>query len=98
MGTSCLVIEKTPILSQDGKPTKCTAFRSLLHRHHGRQCRASGFVLGTEAGLYQRAGLEAVICGPGDIGRAHKPDEFILMDELAACQALVEALGRRCLA
>ncbi|MFS8113231.1 acetylornithine deacetylase [Rhizobium jaguaris] len=53
---------------------------------------------GTEAGLYQRAGLEAVICGPGDIGRAHKPDEFILMDELAACQALVEALGRRCLA
>ncbi|MEZ2127867.1 MULTISPECIES: acetylornithine deacetylase [unclassified Sinorhizobium] len=51
---------------------------------------------GTEAGLYQRAGLEAIICGPGDIGRAHKPDEFILMDELTACQALVEALGHRC--
>ena len=52
---------------------------------------------GTEAGLYQRAGLEAIICGPGDIGRAHKPNEFILMDELAACQAMIEALGRRCL-
>ncbi|WP_028745896.1 acetylornithine deacetylase [Rhizobium mesoamericanum] len=53
---------------------------------------------GTEAGLYQRAGLEAIICGPGDIGRAHKPNEFILTDELAACQAMIEALGRRCLA
>lgn len=52
---------------------------------------------GTEAGLYQRAGLEAIICGPGDIGRAHKPNEFILTDELAACQAMIEALGRRCL-
>ncbi|OWV92676.1 acetylornithine deacetylase [Rhizobium sp. R72] len=53
---------------------------------------------GTEAGLYQRAGLEAIICGPGDIGRAHKPNEFILMDELAACQAMIEGLGSRCLA
>ncbi|MDL2405779.1 acetylornithine deacetylase [Rhizobium calliandrae] len=53
---------------------------------------------GTEAGLYQRAGLEAIICGPGDIGRAHKPNEFILMDELAACQVMIEALARRCLA
>ncbi|KAA1184687.1 acetylornithine deacetylase [Rhizobium tropici] len=53
---------------------------------------------GTEAGLYQRAGLEAIICGPGDIGRAHKPNEFILMDELTACQAMIEALGRRCMA
>lgn len=53
---------------------------------------------GTEAGLYQRAGFEAIICGPGDIARAHKPNEFILMDELAACQHMIEALGRRCVA
>lgn len=51
---------------------------------------------GTEAGLYQRAGVDAIICGPGDIARAHKPDEFILMTELAACQAMVEALAARC--
>ncbi|WP_037150345.1 acetylornithine deacetylase [Rhizobium freirei] len=53
---------------------------------------------GTEAGLYQRAGQEAIICGPGDIDRAHKPDEFILMEELTACQAMIEALGQHCLA
>ena len=51
---------------------------------------------GTEAGLYQRAGVNAIICGPGDIARAHKPNEFILASELAACQSLVEALGRHC--
>ncbi|MDQ0559157.1 acetylornithine deacetylase [Rhizobium mesoamericanum] len=50
---------------------------------------------GTEAGLYQAAGIDAVICGPGDIGRAHKPDEFILASELAACQRFIEALGTR---
>ncbi|MDX8452269.1 acetylornithine deacetylase [Mesorhizobium sp. VK9D] len=53
---------------------------------------------GTEAGLYQAAGIEAIICGPGDIGRAHKPDEYILTGELAACQRLIEALGARCAA
>ncbi|WP_105385026.1 acetylornithine deacetylase [Neorhizobium alkalisoli] len=51
---------------------------------------------GTEAGLYQRAGVDAIICGPGDIGRAHKPNEFVLGSELAACQAMIEALGARC--
>ncbi|TPK99097.1 acetylornithine deacetylase [Mesorhizobium sp. B2-4-14] len=51
---------------------------------------------GTEAGLYQAAGLDAIICGPGDIGRAHKPDEYILASELAACQRLIGALGTRC--
>ncbi|MBB2817062.1 UNVERIFIED_ORG: acetylornithine deacetylase [Rhizobium esperanzae] len=53
---------------------------------------------GTEAGLFQRAGIDAIICGPGDIGRAHKPDEFIHVSELLACQAMVAALARRCTA
>ena len=48
---------------------------------------------GTEAGLYQEAGIASIICGPGDIGRAHKPNEYILLDELMACQTLIEALG-----
>ncbi len=51
---------------------------------------------GTEAGLYQRAGMDAIICGPGDIARAHKPDEFILASELTACQAMIEKLGQHC--
>ncbi|MDX0524445.1 acetylornithine deacetylase [Sinorhizobium medicae] len=53
---------------------------------------------GTEGGLFQRAGIDAIICGPGDIGRAHKADEYILIDELMACQAMIEALGAHCIA
>jgi acetylornithine deacetylase len=50
---------------------------------------------GTEAGLYQQAGIDALICGPGDIARAHRADEFIDIDELAACVAMIENLGER---
>jgi acetylornithine deacetylase len=52
---------------------------------------------GTEAGLYQGAGIDAIICGPGDIGHAHKPDEFILAGDLVACRRMIETLGERCI-
>lgn len=40
----------------------------------------------TEAGLFQRAGIPTVVCGPGDIQHAHKPDEFVALDQLEACE------------
>jgi acetylornithine deacetylase len=51
---------------------------------------------GTEAGLYQQAGIDSIICGPGDIARAHKPNEYILIDELSACVSMIDALARHC--
>lgn len=51
---------------------------------------------GTEAGLFQQAGINAIICGPGEIGRAHKANEYILVEELEACRAMIEALGAHC--
>lgn len=38
----------------------------------------------TEAGHFQAAGIPTVVCGPGTIDRAHQPDEFITLAELAA--------------
>lgn len=49
---------------------------------------------GTEGGLYQQAGIPAIVCGPGDIARAHKPEEYITVDELAAAQRMIESLGK----
>jgi acetylornithine deacetylase len=49
---------------------------------------------GTEAGLFQRAGVPTVICGPGDISRAHKPEEYITVAELTQARDFVVALGR----
>ncbi|PVZ20562.1 MULTISPECIES: acetylornithine deacetylase [unclassified Pseudomonas] len=50
--------------------------------------RKVGF--GTEAGLFAAAGIPAVICGPGDIAQAHKPDEFITLDQLARCESFFD--------
>lgn len=47
---------------------------------------------GTEAGLFANAGIPTVVCGPGDIAQAHAPDEFIELEQIAACEAFVDAL------
>jgi acetylornithine deacetylase len=49
---------------------------------------------GTEAGLFQRAGIASVVCGPGFIDQAHQADEFVSLAQLAACEAMFAALRR----
>ncbi len=44
---------------------------------------------GTEAGLFQEMGVPTVICGPGDIAEAHRPNEFVALEQLAQCEAFV---------
>jgi len=48
---------------------------------------------GTEAGLYQAAGIPSVVWGPGDIAVAHRPDEFVEVGDLEACLAVLARLG-----
>jgi acetylornithine deacetylase len=51
----------------------------------------------TEGGQFQRAGWSTVVCGPGSIEQAHKPDEFIERSELQACEAFLDrAIARQC--
>ena len=50
---------------------------------------------GTEAGFFQAAGLSTVVIGPGNIGRAHRADEFIETGELAAALRFLDALEDR---
>ncbi|QCO19348.1 acetylornithine deacetylase (plasmid) [Azospirillum brasilense] len=51
---------------------------------------------GTEGGLFQRRlSIPTVVCGPGSIGEAHKPDEFVAEDQLAACDRMLDALLAR---
>lgn len=52
--------------------------------------RAHKVGFGTEAGLFSAAGIPALICGPGDIAHAHKPNEFITMQQLARCEAFFD--------
>ncbi|WP_106477761.1 acetylornithine deacetylase [Phytohalomonas tamaricis] len=47
----------------------------------------------TEAGQFQNAGLEAIICGPGSITQAHQPDEFISIEQLEQGEVFMRRLG-----
>lgn len=50
----------------------------------------------TEAGHFQAIGIPAVVCGPGSIEQAHKPDEFIAVEQLRKCEAFMARLAQRC--
>lgn len=48
---------------------------------------------GTEGGLFSRdAGIPTVVCGPGSIEQAHKPDEFISLEQVALCERFMRRL------
>lgn len=47
---------------------------------------------GSEAGLFQQAEIPTILCGPGDIARAHRPNEYIELRELRSCEAFLQSL------
>lgn len=51
---------------------------------------------GAEAGLFLRElGLPTLLCGPGSIDVAHRPDEYVERSQLAACDAMIRAAADR---
>ncbi|MGE0714049.1 MAG: acetylornithine deacetylase [Alphaproteobacteria bacterium] len=60
--------------------------------------RTGKVAFGTEAGLFEAAGIPTVVCGPGSIDQAHKPNEFIALDQVAACEAFLGRLVDRLVA
>ena len=51
--------------------------------------RGGKVAFASEAGQFQRAGFDAVICGPGFISDAHKPDELITFDQIEKGEAFI---------
>ncbi|WP_180899905.1 acetylornithine deacetylase [Martelella soudanensis] len=54
------------------------------------QSEADAVSYGSEAGIFQRAGIPAIICGPGDMADAHRAEEYVTEAELRTC---VDFLG-----
>src|SRR5690606_15693549 len=72
---------------RDGQPGETLALK-LAH------CNAAEAVsYNTEAGLFQLADIPTVVCGPGDIAQAHKPDEFISLSQVKECEAFMQRLA-----
>lgn len=48
---------------------------------------------GTEGGLFStRLGIPTVICGPGSMAQGHKPDEYVAVEQIDRCRAMLGAL------
>ena len=48
----------------------------------------------TEAGLFQNIGIPTVVCGPGSIEQAHKPNEYVDIAQLQACERFLRKIGQ----
>ena len=66
---------------------------ALVRRLPGVRPGGTGVVsFATEGGTFQVAGISTVVCGPGSIDQAHRPDEFIAISQLEACADALRGL------
>ncbi|MCP3984317.1 MAG: acetylornithine deacetylase [bacterium] len=79
------------VLSERGTPLEEALFAEL------GACEAGGAPYCTDAGHFARAGMECILCGPGDLGEAHQPDESISRAAFEAGPDHIEAVVRRLL-
>jgi acetylornithine deacetylase len=61
-------------------------------RRLARTQGAGKVTFGTEAGIFSEAGIPTVIIGPGSIDDAHRPDEFVSLQQLADCDTFMQRL------
>lgn len=76
------------------EPMTENAARQLVAELTG-QNSALTVPFGTEAGLFQSLGMSAVVCGPGSIEQAHKPDEYIELSQMQQCLDMLAKLAPR---
>ncbi|EBA06464.1 acetylornithine deacetylase [Sagittula stellata] len=93
-GTGAALSVSTEVLSSYPAlpPAEDKALSELLERLTGH-APVQSVSFGTEAGLFYAAGIPSIVCGPGNIGRAHRPDEYILPEELGDCMAMLRGLA-----
>ena len=70
------------------------AERLALHAAGANSTHAVSYC--TEAGLFQAIGIPTVICGPGNIEQAHKPDEFVSVLQMEMCEKFILNLAESC--
>jgi acetylornithine deacetylase len=64
-----------------------------VQRLAGSNAPPSYVAFGSEAGLFQAKGVPSVLCGPGSIEQAHKPDEYVSLEQLARCEDFLDRLA-----
>ena len=92
--TAGIVVAKANSVPGLAAEKDSAAEQLALHCSHTNSTHTVSYC--TEAGLFQQAGIPAVVCGPGSIEQAHKPDEFIAVSEIRKCEAFLRRLAEKC--
>ena len=77
-------------------PGLATSPESAAAQLVARLCGSDAFstvAFGTEGGLFHQAGVPTVVCGPGCMDQGHKPDEYVSVEQMAACDRLMDRLA-----
>ncbi|MCQ8229914.1 MULTISPECIES: acetylornithine deacetylase [Pantoea] len=82
-----------PISGYPGLLTDAQSEAARLIAYLTQSSDFSTVAFGTEGGLFHQAGIPSVICGPGSMAQGHKPDEFISIAQLDACDAMLQRLA-----
>src|SRR3546814_997113 len=77
------------VCSSDLPSPEADGAAETLVRHLSGMNDTSVVSFATEGGIFQAAGLSTVVFGPGSIDQAHKPNEFITLAQVAACETFL---------
>ena len=62
---------------------------AAAHRaEFGAECEVQGAHYGTDGSKLALAGIETVVCGPGDVAQAHTKDEYVEVEQLGLAARL----------
>lgn len=62
-------------------------------QHFAQSNAITKVAFGTEAGYFDALGIATVVCGPGNMAeQGHKPDEYLMLDQLSACDAMMRRI------
>jgi acetylornithine deacetylase len=90
-------IESTVLADVPPLEVRDSTAEKLAHEASGSAQESTTVPFATEGGQFQRAGWSTVVCGPGSIEQAHKPDEFVERAQLDACETFLDrAIARQC--
>jgi len=85
---SIRTLAQAPGLKAGDEPTPLETAVMMLAGTNERQAVSYA----TEAGLFQDIGIPTLVCGPGSILQAHKPDEWVAQSQLQACDDFLSRL------
>lgn len=87
------VVETVPSQTDPDHPIVDVAVAAVAAQR-GIELAPSGFNAGCDMSKLVGAGVPTVICGPGSLAQAHKPDEYVPADQVIAAAEIYERIIR----